>query len=159
MSLYWPLLFLHCEKCRKLQLLYLHNHSKVWDLRNVNVFERVSFAHQGCIYLIKNPIKTVKLWNNIIIIQNNTFLFEYILKYNLFLWYKAAFSASLLQSSVSHDPSEIILIYWFAAQENFLLLSMLKMNIFCVNHDFRILWWIESSKEQYLFEIEIFVTL
>ncbi len=26
---------------------------------------------------------------------------------------KAEFSASLRQSSVSHDPSEIILIYWF----------------------------------------------
>jgi len=26
------------------------------------------------------------------------------------------FSASLLQSALSHDPSEIILICWFAAQ-------------------------------------------
>ncbi len=40
---------------------------------------------------------------------------EYILKCNLF------------QSSVSHDPSEIILICWFAAQEHFSLLSMLKI--------------------------------
>jgi len=30
---------------------------------------------------------------------------------------KAEFSSSLLQSSVSHDPSEIILIWWFAAQK------------------------------------------
>jgi len=30
---------------------------------------------------------------------------------------RAEFSASLLQSSVSHDPSEIILIWWFGAQE------------------------------------------
>jgi len=30
---------------------------------------------------------------------------------------KAEFSASLLQSSVSHDPSEIIIIWWFVAQE------------------------------------------
>ncbi len=29
---------------------------------------------------------------------------------------RAVFSASLLQSSVSHDPSEIILICWCAAQ-------------------------------------------
>ncbi len=29
-------------------------------------------------------------------------------KIYLFLWCKAEFSASLLQSSVSHDPSEII---------------------------------------------------
>jgi len=32
---------------------------------------------------------------------------------------KAEFSASLLQSSVSHDPSENILMCWFAAQETF----------------------------------------
>jgi len=30
---------------------------------------------------------------------------------------KTAFSASLLQSSVSHDPSKITLIWWFAAQD------------------------------------------
>ncbi len=31
---------------------------------------------------------------------------------NLFLWYNAEFSASLV-ASVSHDPSQIILICWF----------------------------------------------
>ncbi len=30
------------------------------------------------------------------------------------------------QASVSHDPSEIILMCWFGAQETFLLLSVLK---------------------------------
>jgi len=34
---------------------------------------------------------------------------------------KAEFSASLLQSSL-HDPSEIILICWFAAQETILII-------------------------------------
>uniref|UniRef100_A0A673GNT3 Type II inositol 3,4-bisphosphate 4-phosphatase-like n=1 Tax=Sinocyclocheilus rhinocerous TaxID=307959 RepID=A0A673GNT3_9TELE len=34
---------------------------------------------------------------------------------------KAEFSASLLQSSVSHDPSETTLICWFAAQEAFII--------------------------------------
>ncbi len=42
---------------------------------------------------------------------------------DLFMWCAAAFLASLLQSSVSHDPSEIILIYWSAAQETFLIIS------------------------------------
>ncbi len=32
------------------------------------------------------------------------------------------FLASFLQSSVSPDPSEIILICWFAAQETFLII-------------------------------------
>ncbi len=30
---------------------------------------------------------------------------------------KAEFSASLLQTSVSHDPSEIIIIFWLAANK------------------------------------------
>ncbi len=34
---------------------------------------------------------------------------------------KAVFSVSFLQSSVSHDLSEIILICWFAAQETFII--------------------------------------
>ncbi len=54
---------------------------------------------------------------------NNCFLYEYIVKCNLFLWCKAEFSASLLQSSVSHDPSEIILLL---LKKHLFLLSMLK---------------------------------
>ncbi len=49
---------------------------------------------------------------------------------------KAEFSASLLQSSVSHDPSEIILICWFAAQETFLIIIDVKT--------FELLWRIEN---------------
>ncbi len=37
---------------------------------------------------------------------------------------KAEFSASLLQFSVSHDLSEIILICWFGAQVTFLIISI-----------------------------------
>ncbi len=74
-------------------------------------------AHQGCIYLIKNTVKTLILWNTI---YNSWFLFECIVKCNLFLWCKAEFSASLLQSSVSHDPSNMLL------KKHFRLLSMLK---------------------------------
>jgi len=37
---------------------------------------------------------------------------------------KAEFSSSLLQSSVSHDHSEITLIWWFDPQET--LFTMLK---------------------------------
>ncbi len=45
---------------------------------------------------------------------------------------KAEFSASLLQSSMSHDPSEIILIS-FAAQEKFL--SIIAASYLCGNRD------------------------
>ncbi len=54
----------------------------------------------NCIYLIKNTVKTVTLWNSFTI-QNIYFLLECVLKCNLILWCKAEFSASLLQSSVS----------------------------------------------------------
>ncbi len=59
---------------------------------------------------IRNTAKTVILWN-IITIASNCFLFPFMyFSRNLFLWCKAEFSASLLQSLVSRDPSEIILI-------------------------------------------------
>ncbi len=63
------------------------------------MFFEVSYAHQGCIYLIKSTVKLL------IIISNICFL----LKYYLFVWYKSEFSTALLQSSVSRDPSEIFL--------------------------------------------------
>ncbi len=47
---------------------------------------------------------------------------------------KAVFPASLLQSSVSYDPSEIILRCWFAAQETLLIITNVKkllLLIFC----------------------------
>ncbi len=37
-------------------------------------------------------------------------------------------SASLLQTSESRDPSDIILICWFAAQETFLIMINVKKN-------------------------------
>ncbi len=80
---------------------------------------KVSFAHQGCIYLIKIR----KYYETLLQSKTNVFFFNLFVKYNLFLWCKAEFSASLLQSSVSHDPSEIILICWFAAQETFLIIN------------------------------------
>ncbi len=52
----------------------------------------------------KRSKKLLILWN-IIAIWNNNFLFYSMLKFNLFS--KAEFSASLLQSLVTHDPSEI----------------------------------------------------
>ncbi len=57
----------------------------------------------------------------------NRFIFKYTLKKNLFLWFKAEFSALSLQYSISHDPSEIIRICWFCAQETFKLLQLLSV--------------------------------
>jgi len=62
---------------------------------------------------------------------------------------KAEFPASLLQSSVSHDPSEIILIWWFTAQETCIIITNVEnsgaASCFCGNHDtfFLMILWIE----------------
>jgi len=52
---------------------------------------------------------------------------------------KAEFSVSLLQSTVSHDPSVIILIWWFDAQETFIIIINVKnsgaTSYFCGNSD------------------------
>ncbi len=42
---------------------------------------------------------------------------------------KLNFYQPLLQHSLSHDPSEIILIYWFAAQETFSVASLEEITL------------------------------
>ncbi len=85
------------------------------------VFKEFSSAHQACIYLIQNTAKTVTFWN---IFYHLKFLFS-IWKYFkvrvIPVISQLIFLASLLQS---HDPSEIILMFWFAAQKT--LIIMLK---------------------------------
>ncbi len=75
----------------------------------------VSYAHQS-INLINKYIKNSNIVQYYYSITTQTLFYLNVLKCNLFLWCEAEYSASLLQSSVSHDTSEIILIYWFAAQ-------------------------------------------
>ncbi len=55
---------------------------------------------------------------------------------------------------MSCDSSEIILIRWFAAQETFPIIISVE-NSFAAYY-YKILWWKDISKEQHLFEIEIF---
>ncbi len=74
---------------------------------------------------------------------------------NLFLWCKL----NLLQSTVSRDPSEIIVICWFAAKETLPIIlnadkkTVVLLNIFVEPMIlFRIIWWITKTA----FEIEVF---
>ncbi len=102
-------------------------------------FTKAAFFYYSFIYFWSNTVITVVTQlSNIIRIWKNWFLFEYIEK-KIFLWCAAVFSASLLQSSVSHDPSEIILIYWFTAQETVLIIINVEnscaASYFCRNCD------------------------
>jgi len=91
-----------------------------------------------------DPFKTVSPASNVITRLNGRYqwllgLCEYILKCNLFLWCAAVFSASLLQSSASHDLQKSVLYADLLLKKHLLLLSMLKivvlLQIFCGNHN------------------------
>jgi len=49
--------------------------------------------------------------------------------------YIPEFSVSLLQASVSHDPSEIMIICWFDAQETFIIIINVETSYLCKNYD------------------------
>jgi len=90
------------------------------DIKIVYNFETTC---QGCIYLIKKYSKNcynVKYYYNL----RHVFYFNIFQNIIYSCDCKAEFSASLLQSSVSHDPSELILICRFSAQETFLIWSL-----------------------------------
>ncbi len=62
--------------------------------------------------------------------------------------------ASLLQSSVSHDPSEIILIYWFASQQTLLIYNVEKScaaSYFYGNHDTCFSGFFDEQKVQKIY--------
>jgi len=79
--------------------LKLHHYKSI---KTFIVFE-VSYAHQGCIYLTKHTVK----YCEIVLQFKKTFLFLLKIWLVIYSWF---FSAS-----VSHDPSEITLIWGFAA--------------------------------------------
>ncbi len=71
---------------------------------------------------------------------------------------KATFSASLLQSSVSHGSSEIILICWFA-QETFLYYYQYLKQLSTFFLWWRFFGWTERSKDQLVSEIKSFCSI
>ncbi len=71
---------------------------------DVRVFERSLYAHQSCIYLIKNTVKTVMLWNIITILKikfENIVMYSYDENINFQqLLLSVFFNASLLNKSI-----------------------------------------------------------
>ncbi len=120
------------------------------------VLKEVFSAHRGCIYWIKNTVKMC----DIITIYNNCFLCEYLLKCNLFLWSKLYFQHhySSLQCHMIFRNHYNILIYCSRNISDYYQWKKL----FCCFIILRKVWYVlcfstdESSKEQHLFEMEIF---
>ncbi len=117
--------FLHL----KFLSLYLSEISKIF-------LKKFCFAHQGCIYWIKNTVKTILLWY-ITTIKKNRFFPYFLLKY--ILKCISVMSKLNFQFSKSYDLSEIILIIcrFFYAQEIFLikLENFCAAWCFCANQD------------------------
>ncbi len=100
-------------------------------------------------------------------IDSNNVKCYYHLKELFSIWkcihmYSCDANLNFVQSSVSHDPSEIILICSFAAQETFLIIISVENSCAAsyfletvIYFMFRILWWIEILKKTVLFEIDI----
>lgn len=65
--------------------------------------KKLSYAHQCCIFLMRNPVKIVILWNIIV----NYFVFEYVFGCGLCLWCRA----ELLQTLWSFRNSSNVLMY------------------------------------------------
>ncbi len=138
-----------------------------WTSADVNKLMRDSLYHQ-------NTHKSKALWKNVGLPfirlsmyrahLNNQFvtwhrLFNYfifftlleclsfmnIVKYNLFLWCAAEFSASLLQSSVPRYSINYFNMLLCCSKFFFLLLLLLSIFKTVEYFVFRILWWIERS--------------
>ncbi len=90
------------KNVKKLTKTIYNNVQKI-GLRKIEA----SYVYQGCNYFIKIHKKYYYT-------LRSPFLFKYILKCNLLLWCKAEFSASLLQSSASHDPLNHSI--WFSSK-------------------------------------------
>ncbi len=76
----------------------------------------VSHAHQGGIYLIKNTVKTniVKQFKILWSIYIYIYIYIYCVYFNMIYSCDGKAEYSTVIASVSHDPSEIILMIWFS---------------------------------------------
>ncbi len=134
------------------------NLSRVWN--NCDFFRKKSLLLTKATF-IQSKIQS-KLWN-IISIWNSCFLCEYLLNCNLFMWSKLYFQhhySSLQCHMIFRNHSNMLICCSRNISDYYQCWKQLCCTIFLWKLwyilFFRIHRWIESSKEQHLFEIEIF---
>ncbi len=91
-------------------------------------FLRSVFCRPSLFYLIQSTAKTVEFWNNVLI-KITSFYINIFLNITYSCDFKAEFLASSLQS---HDPSEIIVMFWFAAKKLFIIISIIIISIIII---------------------------
>jgi len=113
------------------------------------------------IYLIKIRVRTVIFKIVKMDFNFNLFCCNFVSKWYIHIFLNefnsviAKLNFQQHYSSVSHGTSEMIIICWFSAQETVVLLNI-SLEVLLKQY-FWILW--ESSKEQLLFETEIFYNI
>ncbi len=129
--------------------IYKYTAAQTFGIRKIShVFKRVSSAHYGCIYSIKNTEKTAILWN-IIAISNIGFLCEYVLNCNLFLYFQHHYSS--LQCHMIFRNHNNILIYYECWNSSYCFLEHLILYnniIFTVTHPSWIKLLISKKKKK-----------
>ncbi len=131
-------------------------------LCNIIFLKEVSYAHQGCIYLIKNTVKTLLLWNTVTISSNSFFYFNILLNVIYYCDGKTEFSAAI---------TPVYSVTWFLGlKKHWLLLSIIYLTLHHKSSHkgtfFKLSWinkrsidlWFVSIR-QYLAEIQIFENL
>jgi len=109
----WVLQPLKSNNCQSNDINHTHTAAQRFWLGKIFYVFKISLF---CSLRLQLFDKKVLLWN-IITFKNRCFLCEYIVKCNLFLNL-----SSLLQSSVSHDPSEITVIWGSDDQDTFMII-------------------------------------
>ncbi len=117
---------------------------------SIDLFLFFKNISSGCIYLIKNTVKTVILCN-IITIEKNRFLSEHMLKCNLFLWSNLYFQhhySSLQCHMILRNHYNILI----CCSRNIYYIMIIIINValyFCGNHDwFYVSWFFESNAQK-----------
>ncbi len=105
--------------CMCVYTLYILLVKSFWTVRFVMFFKEVSSAHQACIYLIRRTEKNSKLFKYFCNIKYLFPIWIYLKMYCISVISKHNFSKQ------SHDPSEIFLIFWFAAQNCFIIIIII----------------------------------
>ncbi len=108
-------------------------------------FKDVSYAHQGCIYLIKNTVKQLHC-EILLQFKNNWFLFHYILKCNLCLWWQSCIFS--VTGSFRNGPNMLI---WCSIYISYIVINVEKHNTFISG--FFDEWKIQKNRLKYLLEI------
>ncbi len=125
-------------------------------------WKEVSSAHQGCIYLTKNTVKILKYYYNFKKTFSDWICLKVIYFCDAELYFQHHY-CSLQCHMIFRNHSNMLICCSRNISDHYQCWKQLCFPIILWKPwyilFFMIFWWIESSKEQHLFEIEIFCNI